>query len=65
MSEWIVYAETVDDLVDGMCSIVDKIVRCEDCKHWYSDADVGMACEFTNLGQPKDGFCNWGDRRSE
>ena len=42
-----------------------SVVRCKDCKHWYSDADVGMACEFTNLGQPKDGFCNLGERRSE
>jgi hypothetical protein len=33
--------------------------------HWYSDADCGMACEFTNLKQPSDGFCNWGERRTE
>ena len=22
-----------------------KVVRCKDCKHWYADADTGMACE--------------------
>ena len=41
------------------------LVRCKDCKHWYNDADTGTACEFTNLGQPPDGYCNWGERRSE
>lgn len=40
-----------------------EVVRCKDCKHWYSDADTGMACEFTNLSQPADGFCNWAERR--
>ena len=42
-----------------------EVVRCKDCKHWYNDADTGTACEFTNLGQPPDGYCNWGERRSE
>lgn len=41
-----------------------EIVRCRDCKHWYPDADTGMACEFTNLRQPEDGYCNWGDRKN-
>lgn len=41
------------------------LVRCKDCKHWYSDADTGMACEFTNMGQPEDGYCNWGERRAD
>lgn len=47
---WIDDAPTIDAV---------EVVRCKDCKHWYSDADTGMACEFTNMGQPKDGFCNW------
>ena len=37
-----------------------ELVFCKDCKHWYPDADCGMACEFTNMSQPEDGFCNWG-----
>ena len=41
-----------------------SVVRCKDCKHWYNDADTWMACEFTNLGQPADGYCNWGERRN-
>lgn len=40
-----------------------EVVRCKDCKHWYADADTGMACEFTNMGQPADGYCNWGERK--
>ena len=43
------------------CPLID-IVTCGECKHWYNDADCGMACEFTNMKQPSDGFCNWGER---
>lgn len=46
------------------CPILD-IVTCGECKHWYNDADCGMACEFTNMGQPINGFCSWGERRSD
>ena len=42
-----------------------EIIRCRDCKHWYSDADCGMACELTNMSQPEDGFCNWAERKEE
>lgn len=48
----------------AVCPLID-IVRCGECKHWYNDADCGMACEFTNMKQPSDGFCNWGERREE
>lgn len=47
----------------GYFKITDELIRCKDCKHWQSDADTGMACEFTNLSQPEDGFCNWAERR--
>lgn len=40
-----------------------EVIRCKDCKHWYLDADTGMACEFTNMCQPEDGYCNWAERR--
>lgn len=42
-----------------------EVIRCKDCTHWYSDADTEMACEFTNMGQPEDGFCNWAERRTD
>ena len=54
----------VDDIgVDGAYFGYTELIRCKDCKHWKSDADTGMACEFTNLSQPEDGFCNWAERR--
>ena len=46
------------------CPLID-IVTCGECKHWYNDADCGMACEFTNMRQPPNGFCSWGERRSD
>ncbi len=39
------------------------VIRCKDCKHWYPDVDSGMACEFTNMSQPEDGFCNWAEQK--
>ena len=40
-----------------------EVVTCGECKHRYSDADTDMACEYTNMTQPEDGFCNWGERK--
>ena len=51
-------------LVDHLPDMVE-VIRCKDCKHWYLDADTGMACEFTNMGQPEDGFCNWAEKKGE
>ena len=42
-----------------------ELVRCRDCKHYYNDADTGMACEFTSMSQPEDGFCNWAEKRAD
>lgn len=65
--------ETFCNLLDKMlgdedirpdCPLIE-IVTCGECKHWYNDADCGMACEFTNMKQPSDGFCNWGERRAD
>ena len=54
-----------DTVLSVPAADVAEVVRCKDCKHWYDDADCGMACEFTNMSQPDDGFCNWGERRTE
>ncbi|MBO6015304.1 MAG: hypothetical protein J6S50_05735 [Oscillospiraceae bacterium] len=48
--------------IRALPSAQPEIIYCKDCKHWYLDADTGMACEFTNMGQPEDGFCNWAER---
>lgn len=50
---------------DNINITITDLIRCRDCKHWYSDADCGMACKFTNMSQPEDGFCNWAERRGE
>lgn len=42
-----------------------ELITCEKCKHWYKDADSGMSCEYTEMSQPEDGFCNWAERRGE
>ena len=39
----------IEDMHGNMFAKQSKIIRCKECKHWYSDADSGMACEFTNL----------------
>jgi len=52
-------------MVRDIPSAEPEIIRCRDCKHWYSDADCGMACELTNMSQPEDGFCNWAERKEE
>lgn len=52
----------IEKAVDDVPSAQPEIIYCKDCKHWYLDADTGMACEFTNMGQPEDGFCNWAER---
>lgn len=61
---------TPDDMpeyqaIEALPSAEPEIIRCKDCKHWYPDADTGMACEFTNMGQPENGFCNWAERRTD
>ena len=61
--KYYVYKEK--DVDDAPTIDAVPVIRCKDCKHWYSDADTGMACEFTNMGQPEDGFCNWAERRSD
>ena len=56
------YQRIIDRFI-AFASADSEIIRCRDCKHWYSDADCGMACELTNMSQPEDGFCNWAERR--
>ena len=53
--------ETIREWIDSAPTI--DIVRCRECDYWYHDADCGMACDFTNMSQPEDGFCNWGVRK--
>lgn len=64
---WLKCKTNRDDDLEAIDMAIEALqtdaVRCKDCKHWYADADTGMACEFTNMGQPEDGYCNWGERK--
>lgn len=58
-----VYTDEVKEYIGSAPSI--DIVRCKDCKHLYSDADTGKACEFTNMGMDPEDFCSFGERSEE
>lgn len=62
--EWIVEAETIEDLVDGQMVICEEIVRCKDCRY-YKESErwcrrLGLVGAFA-----KDGFCSRGERNTE
>ncbi len=59
--DWV--EQIVDRLRNDPESEWVQIVRCKECKHRYLDSDVGTACEYTNMYQPGDGYCNWAERR--
>lgn len=59
------YGRLVIDRIERLPSVQPEIIRCRDCKHWYPDADTGMACEYTNMGMPPVGYCNWAERRED
>lgn len=59
------YEDKIKQIEQIPAADVVEVVRCRDCKHWYEDADCGMSCDFTDMSQPDDGFCNWGERRTK
>lgn len=57
MSEWIVEAETLGDLVDGLWTGGKRLVRCKDC---YNQ----RLCNYAQyLGN--NGFCSRGERKDD
>ena len=52
-----------DERLRGLNGI--EIVRCDDCKHLYNDADTGKACELTNMGMDPEDFCSFGERSGD
>ena len=60
MSEWIIEAETLEDLVDGYLAIGKEIVRCKDCKYRN-----GSACDYSAVWVRPNGFCHWGERKDD
>lgn len=68
--EWIVEAETIEDIVDGQMVICEEIVRCRDCK--YIGSKLSPTADYHTckhqramIDAPVDGFCCWGERRSD
>ena len=44
---------------------VQDLVRCDDCKHRYMDADLQVwTCTYGLMIEPN-GFCNYGEVRDE
>lgn len=39
------------------------IVRCKECKHWWSDGGAIMFCEQTDFPTDADDFCSYGERK--
>ena len=64
--EWIVEAETLGDLVDGLWTGGKRLVRCKDCK-WCDDAGKGRALictnEYIDTDCHPDFYCGYGKRK--
>lgn len=75
MSEWIISTEDIDDITGGGFTVVQKLVRCEDCKRWDgvpADETQDHEChlfdgneEKLRIATPSYWFCPMGERRSE
>ena len=74
--EWIVEAETIEDLVDGPMMISKKIVRCKDCRYWKDQAEGVVevpVCEYDcrngKIGIAQimgaEDYCSHGERRED
>lgn len=66
--EWIVEAETIGDLVDGLWTGGKRLVRCRDCRHRYVDGENVRynVCELNhNKVQSDEWFCADGERRED
>ena len=59
---------------DGHTAALHGIVRCRDCKNFHPREDATLTCRFEHPSIPNtvewcyaepDGYCAWGERRSE
>jgi len=70
----LIKGENIDDIAEQIirqCKRIVKdapsidIVRCQDCRHRYMDADLQVwTCTYGLMIKP-DGFCNYGEREGE
>lgn len=69
--KWIVEAESIDDIVLGRYSILDKpLTECRDCEHYYfADNRVPQeqmcVCDLDGDRWRPDSFCSYGERRED
>ena len=66
MVEWIVEAETLGDLVDGLWVGGKRLVRCKDCKH-HEDEEPNMVYCPNMIGGWVDNnfYCGEGERSED
>ena len=79
MSEYIISFDGSENLASalalaiasaGLKPLHEEIVRCRDCRYLCDDGSTWgcgwhCSCLTTNDGTPPDGFCAWGERRTE
>ena len=52
--------EVAYEVIEGLPSAEPQIIRCKDCKHYK----YGM-CMKICANKSTNGFCDWGERRTE
>lgn len=64
--EWIIEAQTLEDLLDGYGTLGRRIVRCKDCR-FYENDELGMVWCPNVAGSwiGEDDFCSMGERRED
>lgn len=66
MAEYIVEAETLNELIDGSYVVGNELIRCKDCKYNSNPPEYGNAVCDTFYGMTdQNGFCHMAERREE
>lgn len=55
--------ETLTKMYDSMGYV--QVVRCKDCREYNTELYKHISCELLGRYVEPDGFCAWGERRSE
>jgi len=64
LSEWIIEAESLEEIPDGNWTIGRKLVRCDDCFHSRPD-EYGLECMVHYRPTKEDDFCSYGVKVTE
>ena len=64
--EWIIEAETLGDLVDGLWTGGKRLVRCKDCKWWTKqEASLQGRCDAYGMYPTGEWYCARGERKDD